>query len=79
MQKDDLMKFKLANIEECSEVADISTINLCSNLSQRERAEEFFKFVNNPYIVKVGDVTMKVNFKGDVSFSDAIINAANNS
>ena len=79
MQKGDLTKLRLMNIKDCSEIADISSINLFSNISQKERAEEFFTFVANPYIVKVGDITMKVNFKGDVSFSDAIVNAANNS
>jgi len=77
MLKKDLKKLKLMKISELNEIQDISLIDIDEKKSQEDRAAEFFEKVNNPYIVRVGDITMKINFSGEKSLSEAIINAIN--
>ena len=76
MTKSDLQKLKSADIYKSANIADISAINIDAKTLEK-RVTSFFETIDNPYIFKVGDLTVKVNFNGDKAFSDAFLNAVN--
>lgn len=78
MLKSELEYFKTLNISEYKDAVDITSINISNNISQEEKADEFLSNIHNPYIFKVNDVTVKVNFSGDKSFSEVFAKAVKN-
>lgn len=52
---------------------NIETIHLSEN--QQENARSFFNSIDNPYQFNIGDLTVKINFTGSRSFSDAFASA----
>ena len=77
MGKKDLINLKKIGISNLSDPVDISTMNIRQDKPQTEKAAEFFLYVNNPYFFKVGDITVRINFKGSKTFSEALVNAVN--
>ncbi len=77
MGKKDLINFKKIGIRNLSDPVDISSIDIRQEKNQTERATEFFLYVHNPYFFRVGDITVRVNFKGSKTFSEALVNAVN--
>lgn len=75
MLKKDLIKLKTVKISELNEIQDIGIININDEKTQPDRAVDFFKSINNPYILKSGDITMKINFNGEKSFSEVLASA----
>ena len=52
---------------------NIETKHLSEN--QKENARSFFNSVDNPYQFNIGDLTVKINFIGNRSFTDAFASA----
>ena len=77
MGKKDLINLKKIGISNLSDPVDISTMNIRQDKPQTEKAAEFFLSVRNPYFFKVGDITVRINFKGSKTFSEALVNAVN--
>ena len=77
MGKKDLINLKSIGISNLSDPVDISTMNIRQDKPQTEKATEFFLYVRNPYFFKVGEITVRINFKGSKTFSEALVNAVN--
>lgn len=66
------MDFGDAGLEE---LADISGIRIDRGLPLEERKRQYIKKVGNPYLVRVGDMKVKVRFAdAGVSFDEAFEN-----
>ncbi len=76
MLKTELKRLKSLSLNEFTDVVDISDIDI-GNGSVEEKVNDFLGIVRNPYIFKVGDLTVKVNFNGDKPFSEALVKAVN--
>ena len=56
------------------ELTDISGIQIDRKLSLEERKKQYLKRVGNPYLVRVGNMKVKVRFAGSISFNEAFEN-----
>ncbi len=74
MTKDELRKLRAVSICGCDEanLADLCEVSVDNTLPVGEKADSFFRQICNPYLFKVGDVVVKVEFGGECNFSDAI-------
>ena len=70
-----------AELKECS-AADFSSAEVVTDLREvqidaskpiPERVESFLTQVGNPYLFKVGDVTVKVNYKDEKELSASLV------
>ena len=75
MTQDELDKFRNASPENCSSssLADLKCISVDTSKPVDERINALFDAMHNPYLFRVGDVTVKVNFESDRSLSDMLI------
>lgn len=57
------------------ELADISSIRIDRGLPLEERKRQYLEKVKNPYLVRVGDMKVKVRFADEgISFNEAFEN-----
>ena len=56
------------------ELTDISGIQIDRELPLEKRKEQYLKKVGNPYLVRVGNMKVKVRFTGSISFNEAFEN-----
>lgn len=59
---------------ELKELTDISEIQIDRGLPLEERKRQYLKKVGNPYLVRVGNMKVKVRFTGGISFNEAFEN-----
>lgn len=59
---------------ELKELTDISGIQIDRALPLEERKKQYLKKVNNPYLVRIGSMKVKVRFTGGISFNEAFEN-----
>ena len=62
-----LKELSKVDIRTCNrdELVDIKTIQIDKTKSNIERINDFIEAVKNPYLFKVGDVVVKLNFAED--------------
>lgn len=77
MGKKELICLKKTATTNLTDPVDITSINIRQDKTQSEKAAEFFLYVHNPYFFRVGDITVRVNFKGSKTFTEALVNAVN--
>ena len=56
------------------DLTDISSIQIKRELPIEERKQQYLKKVGNPYLVRVGNMKVKVRFAGSISFNEAFEN-----
>ncbi len=56
------------------ELTDISEIQINKELPLEDRKKQYLKKVSNPYLVRVGNMKVKVRFTGGISFNEAFEN-----
>ena len=59
---------------ELEELTDISGIQIDRGLPLEQRKQQYLKKVGNPYLVRVGNMKVKVLFTGGISFNEAFEN-----
>ena len=60
---------------DIKDMKDIRDIRIDRNLPKEERIKQYLKQVGNPYLVRCGDVKVKVRFANNgVSFEEAFEN-----
>ena len=59
---------------ELEELTDISEIQIDRGLPLEQRKQQYLKKVGNPYLVRVGNIKVKVRFTGGISFNEAFEN-----
>ncbi len=73
MDKRTLDNYRHADINSCDPLAltDLRDIKIDTTLSINQRIESFLSQVQNPYLFRIGDVVIKVNYRKGKTFSDA--------
>ena len=71
---EELRKYRKAEPAGCnlSDLADLRTISIDRNQSLDKRVESFVKKVNNPYLFRIDDMAVKVEFIGTKPFSQIL-------
>lgn len=74
LNRSELTKCREASITSCdlSSLVDLRDITIDTTQTVRERIDSFLEQVRNPYLFKVDDVVIKVNYGQDRPFSDAL-------
>mgnify|MGYP000089115013 CR=1 FL=1 len=69
MNNDELDMLSKVYIDSYSndEIYDISDINIDITLSNQDRINKFFDLVKNPYLIKVSDTIVKIQFSENSS------------
>ena len=62
----------MVNTFNTRDFVDLKTLNIDKTKSQPERLKQFIADVKNPYMVKVGDTLVRIEFAGGRNFSDAL-------
>ena len=77
LDKADLKKLQNADIESCDKnsLTDIKNINIDAGLPSVSKMKSFVEHVGNPYLFKVGEIAVKLEYEGGgVSFNKAFAN-----
>ena len=71
----DLNGLKNIGIEQCErdQLVDLRSVSIDKSLPVPERISAFVKQIKNPYLFKVDDVTVKVEFSSGKSLEDAVL------
>lgn len=71
-----LIKLQNADIESCDKnsLTDIKNINIDADQPSVSKMKSFVEHVGNPYLFKVGEIAVKLEFEGGVSFNKAFAN-----
>ena len=76
-QLNNLKQKELKNTDK-SELADLKDLNIPIDRFYTHKLGDYFDFVRNPYMFRVGDVGVKVNFGDGKRFSDSIMDVVTN-
>lgn len=55
-------------------LVDLRNVDIKRDLTLKRRADDYISQVGNPYLFRVDDVVVKVEFAGDKDFSDLLVN-----
>lgn len=71
----DLNGLKHMDIEQCEldQLVDLRSVSIDTALPVPERMSAFVKQIKNPYLFKVDDITVKVEFSSGKSFEDSLL------
>lgn len=73
LEKNDLFrKFDLKNCD-VSNIIDLREIVIDTSKSLSDRVNSFFSNIDNPYLFKVDDVIVSVDYCGEKSFFDVML------
>ena len=74
--KTELKKLQSADIEACDKnsLTDISNINIEADQQTVDKINSFVEHAGNPYLFKVGEIAVKVEYEGRTSFNKAFAN-----
>ncbi len=69
----ELKNCRAADFSSYDNFTDLREIQIDESKKVPERVENFLEQVKNPYLFKVGDVFVKVNYKDGKDLSDSLI------
>ena len=66
---------KNMDIEECDpdQLVDLRSVSIDKSIPVPERMRSFVKQIKNPYLFKVDDIAVKVEFSSGKSFEDSLL------
>ena len=78
--QEQLDELKQADIKgaDKKELVDMKTLSVPIDRLYTYKLSDYFDFIRNPYMFRVGDVGVKVNFGNGKRFSDSILNVVTN-
>ena len=65
----------MVNTFNIKDFTDLKTLTIDKTKPRNERLRQYIEDVKNPYMVRVGDTLVKIEFTGGRSFSDALTTA----
>lgn len=73
LTKSQLAKFKKVDVSTCKAdpLVDLQKIYIDTTKPVTQRIESFLKQIHNPYVFKVGDIIMKVDYGNGKQFAQA--------
>ena len=76
LDKTELKKLQSADIEACDKnsLTDINNIKIEADQQMVDKINSFVEHIGNPYLFKVGEIAVKVEYEGGTSFNKAFAN-----
>ena len=76
LDRNELRRLQQADISACDidRLTDISNLQINANQRTIEKMSSFIDRVGNPYLFKVGETVVKVEYEGGQRFADAFAN-----
>ena len=73
LDKSQLARCKEVDVSSCdiNSLVDLREINIDTTKPVPQRMESFLEQVQNPYVFKVGDIVMKVDYGNGKQFAEA--------
>lgn len=70
----DLAMLKNVAVTECSidNLVDLRNVNIDVKKSVPEKINDYFLQIKNPYIFKIGDIKVKINFNENRTFAETL-------
>jgi hypothetical protein len=62
----------MVNTFNIEDYKDLKVLTVDKTKSKQERLKQFITDVKNPYMVRVGDTLVRIEFTGGRNFSDAL-------
>ena len=62
----------MVNIFNIEDFADLKVLTVDKTKPTEERLKQFILDVKNPYMIRVGDTLVRIEFTGERNFSDAL-------
>ena len=62
----------MVNTFNIEDLADLKVLTVDKTKPKQERLKQFITDVKNPYMVRVGDTLVRIEFTGVRNFSDAL-------
>lgn len=62
----------MVNTFNIEDFADLKVLTVDKTKPKQERLKQFITDVKNPYMVRVGDTLVRIEFTGGRNFSDAL-------
>ena len=74
-RRTELERLKNMDIEQCEtdQLVDLRSVAIDKSLPVPERMRSFVKQIKNPYMFKVDDITVKVEFSSGKSLEDSLL------
>lgn len=74
-RRTELERLKNMDIEQCEtdQLVDLRSVAIDKSLPVPERMRSFVKQIKNPYLFKVDDITVKVEFSSGKSLEDSLL------
>ncbi len=71
----ELDRLKNMDIEQCEpdQLVDLRSVSIDKSRPVSERMRSFVKQIKNPYLFKVDDITVKVEFSSGKSLEDSLL------
>lgn len=71
----ELDRLKNMDIEQCEsdQLVDLRFVSIDKSIPVPERMRSFVKQIKNPYLFKVDDITVKVEFSSGKSLEDSLL------
>ena len=71
----ELNRLKHMDIEQCEpdQLVDLRSVSIDKSRPVSERMRSFVKQIKNPYLFKVDDITVKVEFSSGKSLEDSLL------
>ena len=71
----ELDRLKNMDVEHCepAQLVDLKSVSIDKSLPVPERMSAFVKQIKNPYLFKVDDITVKIEFSSGKRFEDALL------
>ena len=71
----ELDRLKNMDIEHCEpdQLVDLRSVSIDKSIPVPERMRSFVKQIKNPYLFKVDDITVKVEFSSGKSLEDSLL------
>ena len=71
----ELDRLKNMDIEQCEpdQLVDLRSVSIDKGIPVPERMRSFVKQIKNPYLFKVDDITVKVEFSSGKSLEDSLL------
>ena len=78
LSRTQLMELKGADIEQSDpkKLYDVKELKLNISETVNRRSQRYFKLVQNPYTIRVGDMKVKLNFGNGKTLYDSLLDIA---
>lgn len=75
LSKSDLQERSEQDLLSCDidSLVDLHEITIDTDKTVVDRVRDYIEQVKNPYLFKVGDITVKVNYRNGKTITDAVI------